>query len=226
MSLVFVKNFLDALVGSFFPISCLGCGADDYFVCSNCLKKINLRSFNDSWEKLVYDDYLDRIFIATWYEQELLQKMIINAKYKGQKELLHLLAKILIDFCKQTDLFLYFGQDIVLLPLPLHPRRLRERGYNQSLILAKDLVEFFSYPLDVELLKRKKYTKHQTDLSQEKRKLNLQGAFQINKNIKIVPNKVLLIDDVVTTGASLNEAAYILKQAGVEKVYALVIAKN
>lgn len=226
MSPTFVKKILDGLLGSFFPISCLGCGADDYLVCSDCLQKINLRSFNDSWEKLVYDNWLDRVFIASWYEQELLQKMIINAKYKGQKELLHLLAEVLINFCRQTDLFLYLGQDVVLLPLPLHPRRLRERGYNQSLFLATDLIEFFSYPLDSELLKRKKYTKHQTDLSQEKRKLNLQGAFQVNKNIKIVPNKVLLIDDVVTTGASLNEAAQALKQVGVEKVYALVIAKN
>lgn len=226
MKLTIFVRFFEFLLGLFFPISCLGCGADDQFVCSSCLQKIKLRRFNESWEKLVYDDYLDRVFIASWYEQELVQKMIVNAKYKGQKDLLKILSSLVADFARETDLFSYLGKDIVLLPLPLHPRRLRERGYNQSFLLAKGISDCFSLPLDVGLLKRRRYTKHQTDLSQEKRKENLRGAFSINKKIKILPRRVLLVDDVVTTGASLNEAAKVLKQAGVEKVYALVIAKN
>jgi len=226
MKFSLLSQAVEFFTGLVFPASCLNCGADDEFVCFNCLSGIKLRTFNESWEKLVCDDCLDRVFIAGRYENELLKKMILNSKYQGQKVLLDLLGKLLLRFAQETDLVSYLGQGAVLLPLPLHPRRLRERGYNQSFILCQHLSRHFSLPIEESLLKRVKYTKHQVKLPAEKRRFNVRGVFKIDRKINILPDRILLVDDVVTTGASLNEAARTLKAAGVHKVFALVIAKN
>jgi ComF family protein len=101
-----------------------------------------------------------------------------------------------------------------------------ERGFNQSEILAHELATHFNLPLIHDCLHRTRYTKHQTLLNQDKRQKNITGVFSISDNKPIIGKKILLIDDVVTTGASLNEAAKVLRQNGAIKVIGLVLAKN
>lgn len=216
--------FSQAIKDLLFPITCLNCGADDMLICSVCLNKIKVRNFNDSWEQLVCSDYLDRVFIATWYEDQLVQEMIKRGKYQGEREYFEILAWLLYKFWQDNFLADSFIEPPVVVPLPLHRRRLYERGYNQSQLLAAGFADLAGLLAPPDLLQRIRYTKHQTNLNQARRQKNIDRAFQVTT--AAVPRQVLLIDDVVTTGASLNEAARVLKKAGGQKVCALVIAKN
>ena len=109
-----------------------------------------------------------------------------------------------------------------LIPVPLHKKRRQERGYNQAELIARELARLTGIPVENKLLFRGTNTKPQRQLSVEERKNNLKNAFQMSKNI-VQLEKVLLIDDIYTTGSTVDAAAETLMSAGVKKVYALCI---
>lgn len=111
-----------------------------------------------------------------------------------------------------------------LLPLPLHRRRLRTRGYDQALELARPLASALGIPLRTDLLRRTRATRAQSTLDAAARKRNLHGAFQVAENSEL-PERVTLFDDVMTTGATLHAAASALRKAGVAQVDAWVCAR-
>jgi ComF family protein len=111
-----------------------------------------------------------------------------------------------------------------LIPVPLHPARLRERGYNQALELAKPLARALSLPLRTEMLIRTRATRAQSDLDAAARHSNLHGAFGVVENCAL-PTHVAIVDDVMTTGATLRECARILRHAGVERIDAWALAR-
>lgn len=111
-----------------------------------------------------------------------------------------------------------------MVPIPLHPTRKRERGYNQSFLLASQLSRIFNINLNINLLIKTKNTKNQSLLSKKERWTNITGAFKI-KNPNEVNNKsILLIDDLLTTGATSSEAAKALKSAGAKTVGVFTLA--
>jgi ComF family protein len=112
----------------------------------------------------------------------------------------------------------------VVVPVPLHPGRLRERGFNQSLLIARALSRITASPLVYDRLKRTRDTGQQVGLKASERKKNVSGAFTLVAPAMFKGKKVLLVDDVVTTGATLNECARVLKRAGAE-VTALTVAR-
>lgn len=110
-----------------------------------------------------------------------------------------------------------------LIPIPLHPERRRKRGYNQAELLAEALSEETGIPAEKKALKRIRRTRPQKNLSRRERAWNLKGAFAVSGNWT-PPACVLLVDDICTTGSTLNKAAKMLKGAGVRKVYFLTIS--
>ncbi len=116
------------------------------------------------------------------------------------------------------------GIDCVI-PVPLHTSRLRQRGFNQALILAHGISKTFSLPLSYDNLKRVRPTRPQVELSGEERIKNVAGAFALRRPDELKDRDVLLIDDVFTTGATMNECATVLKDAGASRVTALTIAR-
>ncbi|MGL5632595.1 MAG: ComF family protein [Azovibrio sp.] len=110
-----------------------------------------------------------------------------------------------------------------IMPLPLHPQRLAERGFNQALEIAKPLAHTLNLPLDPNSLKKTRTTLAQTELSLKLRKTNLSKAFECSSDLS--GEHILLVDDVLTTGTTLNEAARILKQRGCSRVTACVVAR-
>jgi ComF family protein len=112
-----------------------------------------------------------------------------------------------------------------IIPVPLHVTRLRQRGFNQSLILAHELSNTFSLPLLFDNLERVRQTRPQVELSGSERIKNVAGAFSLRRPDEMRDRDVLLIDDVYTTGATLNECARVLKDAGASRVTALTIAR-
>ncbi len=113
----------------------------------------------------------------------------------------------------------------LLVPVPLHPGRLRERGYDQALELARPLATALQLPLDASLLRRHRPTAAQSDLGAMARRRNLRGAFIVRPR-RPLPDHVALVDDVMTTGATLHAAALALRRAGVRRVDAWVCART
>ena len=112
-----------------------------------------------------------------------------------------------------------------VVPVPLHPKRLRERGFNQALSLARFISRFHSIPLDRNKLVRARYTHTQVGLSEQKRKENVKGAFVVKKEKNFRNKHILLVDDVYTSGSTVDECAQVLLNAGARTVQILTLAR-
>lgn len=149
-------------------------------------------------------------------------KQLINAfKYHGKQELADVLGNMMFHVLKQLP----WPAFDYLVPLPLHPKRQRERGFNQAYLLTQVLSRKSNVPIFQGLI-RVKPTQHQTLLDKSFRKKNLKAAFKVVKNSKIYDKIMLLIDDVYTTGATAGECSKCLLEAGAKSVYVLTCARG
>ncbi len=155
------------------------------------------------------------------YEETLLTA-IHRFKYRGKIGIGDLLGRIMADFADKTWDMKAFER---ILPVPLHLRRLRERGFNQAVILARGLSKRFNIPLDFTVLRRNLFTPPQVGLDRKQRSANVQGAFTVSHPERIVGRRLLLVDDVYTTGSTLTECARVLIRAKAEAVAVLTMAR-
>ena len=229
-----MNKIIQIILDFIFPIECLHCCKEGEFLCDHCLKKIKLRdkkqcplcnkkqSNDNLCSKCRSQSCLDKIIICADYENIILQKTILYFKYKYVRNLHIKLAHLMINTVQNIDL----PSNTIIIPTPLHKRRKLERGFNQSELLANHIATYFNITLITNALVRKKNIQHQADLNRKQRRNNIKNCFVL-KNKELIKNKnILLIDDVITTGATLNEQAKLLKQNNAQTVWALVIAKN
>jgi ComF family protein len=148
---------------------------------------------------------------------------IHDLKYAGRSHLARSLGPLLASYAAS---WLGRGDGLLVMPVPLHPGRLRERGFNQSLLLARHVASRLEADLDYLSLRRIRFTQPQTRLTGDERKKNVRRAFGVNAKTGLKGRSVLLTDDVATTGSTLNECARALKKAGVKEVYCLVLART
>ena len=113
-----------------------------------------------------------------------------------------------------------------MIPVPLHKRKLRQRGFNQSVLLVKSISRLLNLETDYFTLMRIRYTETQTGLTLEERRKNVKGAFEATDNGNLNGKSVILVDDVATTGNTINECARVLKKAGCERVVGLTLART
>jgi ComF family protein len=113
----------------------------------------------------------------------------------------------------------------IILPVPLHSKRLKERGFNQALLLAYQMSETYHIPLSCDNLYRVRRTRPQVELTGEERIKNVAGAFALRRPGDITDRRVIIVDDVFTTGATMNECAAVLKKSGAARVTALTLAR-
>lgn len=113
----------------------------------------------------------------------------------------------------------------LVMPVPLHSKRLRERGFNQSVILARELARKFSIPLDFVTLRRYIHTEPQIHLGKKERASNVRGAFNVTKQDRVKKQKIILVDDVYTTGSTVKECTRVLMESNAEKVAVLTLAR-
>ena len=142
-----------------------------------------------------------------------LREMIHHLKYSDRVSLANPLGDILKD-CLEREPF----TGNLIIPVPLHASRQRQRGFNQAELIASRLVR----PVDTHLLRRRKDTPSQTGLTRNQRKRNLAAAFEARREVK---GTVIVVDDVYTTGSTMNEIARTLKRAGAERVEVLTVAR-
>jgi ComF family protein len=153
----------------------------------------------------------------------LLMEAIQKFKYNMETHLTSSLGNLLLSFAKASMPDLH---DFLVIPVPLHRRRLRERGFNQSLLLARVLSTGLGNQLDYLSLIRNRYTQAQTGLKKKERRKNVKNAFSVIYPNAIKHKKILLIDDVFTTGHTLNECARTLKKSGASAVICLTLART
>jgi len=158
----------------------------------------SLGNFDDSYQNLVY---------AFKYDQ------LVNVGIR--------LGAVLGEQIREDKRFAGFD---FLVPVPLHPSRKRKRGFNQSEILADEISQKVGLSVLKDVLRRKKRTKDQTNLNAAQRQENVRGAFKVRDQDEILGKNIILVDDVVTTGATLKECARSLTQAGANSVLGLTVA--
>ena len=232
-----------ALFDFFFPPKCPLCGenqggrAEDR-PCSACVSRIHFFSpprcprCGLGFASPAHPDHLcseclteERFFTrarAVCLYEGLIVEAISRFKYGRFTRLARPLGDFLAEY--QDPEFSFSSLDLVL-PVPLHPKRLRERGFNQSLLLARHFSHKHSIPLDITALYRSRPTQPQTQLSGPERQTNVRGAFEVRKPEAVAKKRVLLIDDVFTTGATIRECAKVLLHAGAKQVDVLTLAR-
>ena len=213
-----IKKFiLDILL----PIECLGCGEDNIWLCDKCFKKIIINTqelcpvckknsiYGKTHAWCAEKTYLDGLLIAT-ENSKLLQQSIHRLKYNFIKTLAEPLSELLVNRIIQADnkethpnwVRLLLTADLIVIPVPLHKRRLRWRSFNQAELLAKIICQKFNLTLRSYILIRKKYTTPQVKLKRKKRLANMHQVFRVNKDWqnKITNTRILLVDDIAKIG--------------------------
>jgi len=157
------------------------------------------------------------------YRDPKISKLIITGKYKFIPEIYEILGNLAAGSLNET--YQNMLQTFIIVPLPLAIWRKRWRGFNQAEILAKIFSEKLEVPL-LGTLKRIRTTKVQKDLNREERIKNILGAFSLRSEVDIKNKKILLVDDVITTGVTLREATKVLKRNGAGDVWCLTLARD
>ena len=215
-----LQNLLDFV----WPQFCLGCKTEGILCCGFCLNDVLLEEIAQIDWPDKKDFHFDACYICCDYKNKLVQKIIKNYKYGYLENM----ADLLVDILEKQSRRLNLPKDIIISNVPLHKRKQKIRGFDQTAILAKKLSERLELAYNP-LLKRTKHTQAQAQLSKTERQKNMADAFEI---LEAAPScarrltSILMIDDVTTTGSTLDQAAKTLKQAGWENIYCLAIAKN
>lgn len=163
--------------------------------------------------------YYDR-GVGLWLHKEPVSTSIYQFKYHNQRVFGQYYAK---EIAEHYGTLIRRWNPNLIIPIPLHPKRRRKRGYNQAMLLAKELEKHLGISADDKIVARVRYTAPQKGLDHKKRKKNLRNAFAVRKCVDDI-KCVLLIDDIYTTGNTVDAVAKVLKDAGVEKVYFLTIS--
>lgn len=235
-----IHNFFHGFIDLIYPKTCLACGKKiinvslDGFVCIECLAKIKINrppfcrvcGRNIAGKSICANCFkksfnFDRAFSCCLYEG-VLRDLIRAFKYKNKDYLGAALSKPMIEFIKKYNLPMNSIDSIIA--VPLSKAKGREREYNHAFILGSYLAKEFNKNILANALIRHKNTRSQTEFKDEERFLNVQGAFSIINSAGIKGKNILLVDDVLTTGATCSEASKVLKNAGANKVYVLTLA--
>lgn len=232
-NLISFKNFLLDIL---FPIECLSCEKEGKWICGKCLLKIKRiqkkycpacdspTAHGEFCSRHKNEFRLNGLIAPFDYKNPLLEKAIKTYKYRFVKDLSAPLGLLLsLELRKHY----YFFKNPLLVPVPLHPRKEKWRGFNQAKLLAQKISENRNIPVQ-DFLKRTRYTLPQVDLKKEIREKNVSNAFGFipAPNINLEDKTLILVDDIATTVSTLEECAKILYSNGAREIWGLVLARG
>jgi len=231
----FLSRIWDGALDLLFPRKCFGCGQEDFWLCPECFTKIikvqeqlcpkchrvsALGQFCPSCKK---DKKLSGVLVSLYLDQGSVRDLIHALKY----DFIFGLAPILASFMIEPAFKLINEKKIdYIVPVPLHKSRFSWRGFNHAEKLAEIISFQTKVALKTRVLVRRIKTTPQVELKREERLKNVRGAFCCPKPEEIFEKSIILVDDVLTTGATLEECAKTLRQAGAKNVWGLVIARG
>ena len=229
--MIALKRLATDLFGLLFPELCNACGTHLYYgekeICSKCLYQLPYTDFHLHPENAVAKQFWGRLPLqnatALLYFKKggKVQNLMHGLKYKGKTEVGEKLGELLGEKLNQSNEFKNID---LIVPVPLHPKRERQRGYNQSEFIAKGLAKSLQVPHSTSHLLRTKVTQTQTKKSRYTRYENMETVFSTANNIELIDQNILLVDDVVTTGATLEACGNVLLQAGVKQLNIAAVA--
>ncbi|HOK40723.1 MAG TPA: ComF family protein [bacterium] len=238
------NNLINFILDFIYPQYCLKCGQHfpvitNQFYCSDCLLE-NIKFINppycykcgkkvlDEFENYVEEEkkiickdckenkiYFDSLRSVVFYE-DIIKELIHFFKYKGYTNLKKFLSLFIITYLTE-DSFYKDKQFDYIIPVPLHKTKYEERGFNQTLLIAKEVSKVLKIPVLDNYLIRIKKTESQFNLKRSERIENIKGAFDVENEKKLTEKKILLIDDISTTNITINECSKILKEKGSAK---------
>lgn len=211
-------KLLSSLLHLIYPQLCLACGddsVDEELVCFNCISQLPYTQFH-----LHRDNKTERVFhgrvkieygmsLLYFSKSMLVQNLLHELKYRNQKELGHYLGQLIGRSLRQNSCFADLD---VIIPLPLSDRKNKLRGYNQSELLCNGIGEVLSKPVSVGNVIRPVHTSTQTLKHRRERWLNVEGIFEVSDATVFEGRHVLLVDDVLTTGATLEACAAVMSE--------------
>jgi len=215
------KKFTNFILELLFPKFCFGCQREGDYLCEDCRATLEISRFHRENS----GRYLKDFYFALPYQNPLIKNLIQRFKYQPLvKELAKPLSSLIIEYFQLLDNRPNFT-DFTIIPAPLEKRKFKRRGFNQAEEIAKELSHFWGIPLFSGCLIKIKETIPQVELSEDERKENIKEAFSVKNNQGIKNKKILLVDDVYTTGSTMEEAARVLKIAGAREIIGVVIAR-
>ena len=231
-----IKPLASMLFNQLMPLHCLLCHADVQqhpAICSHCHEQLPWLTSSCAVCSIALPEGVSgpcgecqsskraytRVHALFEYAQPL-DDLITRMKFGQQLGTARLLGELLLDYFREHSINL---DGFAILPVPLHKLRLRERGYNQSLEIARPLAKALRLPLLTTAVQRQQPTRAQSGLSAKARVRNLKSAFSVSE--KALAASVLIVDDVITTGATIDELSKTLSKAGVEKIEIATIAR-
>ncbi len=232
MAIAIIEKFLNLL----FPKYCLGCKKEGVWICDECAAtlayaKITLCPWCSKvptvcgfvCQECRSKTNLSQIIWAYDYNNKLVEKLVLSLKYAYVEEIAEFMGRSLATlFAADTRK----EGDYIVVPVPLHKRRMKERGFNQAERIARAFAKQLGLLPAAHVLVRVKHTKSQVGLSKEERSANVSEAFSVRDAGALSGKTIILIDDVYTTGATLREAARALIAAGAKKVIGVAFAKG
>ena len=212
------RNWLYSILNLFYPRVCAACGEpllkDEDTVCLKCRYTLPRTGYEHNPDNPVAQSFYGRVRLHAvtscffFAKSGKVQHLIHQLKYKGNKEAGVFLGQQIGESIKEAPLFQ--GIDF-LIPVPLHPKREKQRGYNQSLVIASGIHEVTGIPIGDKYLVRAVYTATQTHKTAEERFKNVQHIFEVRFADELKGKHILLVDDVLTTGATLESCAQALE---------------
>lgn len=240
-----IKEIRDFFLGLFFPSFCLGCNKEGTFLCQDCRSILEISEYHyclcgknplrlppgnkkGTCQKCRANKLSGLYFALAYKEKSLTRKLIHQFKYEPYiKTLAGVLSSIIIEhlvITKNNSDGIW--QNAILIPVPLEKSKLKNRGYNQAQELAKELSKILEVNVISGNLIKTRKTLSQKDLSAKERQENIKGAFLVKNPIEVKNKKIFLVDDVYTTGSTMEECANVLKKAGAIQVWGITIARE
>ena len=214
-------NFINSALDYFFPPICGICGEiNENYICNNCYENIK------KIKKCVINEYNNRNFSKHLYifrYEGIIRNKIIEYKFEDKGYLYKMFAKIILSDKKTCNFIKKYD---VIIPVPISKKRKKKRGYNQSELVANELAQKLNQDIWTDIIIKKKDNKPQSELNKLERIKNVEDIYEINKPIEVKNKKVLLLDDIYTTGSTVNEIARKLKQNQTQEIGVITLAKD
>lgn len=231
MIVIFFKEELRRFFGCglVFPHICGVCGKlSREWLCPRCNKLLKMKredkiiSKDNDIEGILEDKCFDELIYIFRYE-DIIRKMIIEYKFNNSSYLYKTFVNFLL---KNEKIFEKIESYDTIIAVPISRKRIKQRGYNQSLLISKEINKKTGIFLTIDCLYKYRDIKEQSKLNKEQREYNIKNAYKL-KNSQIINNKkILLIDDVYTTGSTVNECSFVLMQGKPKNIGVLVLAKD
>lgn len=224
----------------FFPKFCLNCSKEGSYLCQDCFSLIDILEKQYCpfcvQPRIVIDGetcnhcrrskHLSGLYCAASYNNFIIKKLINQFKYEPYiKELAKPLTSLIIAHLIYLNKLSNFN-DFLLIPVPLYKKKLKQRGFNQTEEIAKELLKNLKIPFFNNALIKTKQTPAQVELKKEEREENIKGVFICQKPEIVQGRKILLVDDIFTTGSTMEECNRVLKDAGAKEIWGIVVARG